>query len=157
MVLGREVTGWPCGRQDTQPGSTRTPSPTVAVVAGEQLVFRAVNPHLPGRRRWQRHPQHQRARPCVILRGIQFDGLARLSSPIARNYLPLISAAGRNPRRRGVPPWDGRPVAASHEQKIRWLWGVTQPSRLLTWQCSRILAFIFCNLKTANIAGTQLD
>ena len=55
------------GGQDTQPGSTRAPSPAVAVVAGGQLELRAVNPHLPGRRRW---PPTALTGQTVKLRGI---------------------------------------------------------------------------------------
>ena len=67
------------GGQATQSGSTRTPSPAVAVVAAVDSTYRADAAHLPGRRRGKRRPRQ-----------------------IGRDR-----QIARNPRRLAVPLWDG--------------------------------------------------
>ena len=95
------------GGQDAQPGSTRTPSPAVAVVAGELLVLR------------------------VVARIYQGGGF------VAHGTIGPDRQIARNPRRPAVPRWGGDIPCApgcSLGVTIRWLWGVKQPSRLT---CSR--------------------
>ena len=95
------------GGQEYQLGSTRTPSPAVAVVAGELLVLRAV------------------AR--IYLGG----------GYVAHGTIGPDRQIARNPRRPAVPRWGGDIPCApgcSLGVTIRWLWGDTQPSRLT---CSR--------------------
>ena len=67
------------GGQVTQSGSTRIPSPAVAVVAAVGCTYRADATHLPGRRCWKRRPRH----------------------------IGQDRQIARNPRRHAVPLWGG--------------------------------------------------
>ena len=100
------------GGQDTQPGSTRTPSPAVAVVAGgSSSSGLSARTYLGG--------------------GV---GTAAHSTNGPDRQM------ARNPRRPAVPLWGGdipRAPGCSLGVTICWLWGDTQPSRLT---CSSIPA-----------------
>jgi hypothetical protein len=106
-ILGGDVLGWLVGGQEYQLGSTRTPSPAVAVVAGEPLVLRVV--------------------ACIYLGG----------GKVAHGTIGPDRQIARNPPRPAVPLWGGdiaRAPGCSLGLTICCLWGDTQPSRLT---CSR--------------------
>ena len=100
------------GGQDTQPGSTRTPSPAVAVVAGGS--------------------SSSGLSTRTYLGGGPGNAAHSTNGPDRQ--------IARNPRRPAVPLWGGdipRAPGCSLGVTICWLWGDTQPSRLT---CSSIPA-----------------